>query len=87
MDEVGFLPWCVFPMGLFPLVRGGEGKSSIPWEWELSRTGKQEENSGEKDVDHPNLDLGPRGGRKMGRSKDSLRICLEEGILEMAATL
>lgn len=71
MDEAGSIPCCVFPVGLFPLIRSGKGKSSIPWEWELSRTGKQGENSGEKDTDHPHLDLGTREGGKMGRSKDS----------------
>lgn len=87
MDKVGSFPWCVFPMGLFPLIRSGKGKGNIPREWELSRTGRQKEDSGEKDMDHPHLDLGTREGGKLGRSKDSLGICPEEGVLEMAATL
>lgn len=65
MDEVGSTPWCVFPVGLFPLIRSGKGKGSIPWEWELSRAGRQEENSGEKDVEQPHLHLGIREGVKM----------------------
>lgn len=69
MDEAGSIPCCVFPVGLFPLIRSGKGKSSIPWEWELSRTGRQEEHSGEKDTDHPHLDLGTREGGKMEGAK------------------
>lgn len=47
MDEVGSIPWCVFPLS-FPFNKVQEGKEQHSLgEWELGRTGRQEEIFGE----------------------------------------